>query len=293
MELATLANETLDALFGSSTIPVTSLSLHQLFLLLDTRALYSILHALYELTTRSSSIIHKTTQACMQPHNYQRIMSRMSLSLKRSLSSVSVLSHSTVDEDEGSDLTFTDDFLNHIALYEQNRGKDLSQLLRSLRRTEASSQSTAIKHAKSISQSYVSADSGRKPLSSISEDLNDEVIAGFSEVAESITALRHLIKKCGTLAYGELSYPILKEVCLLLVEYCKSSQLCSLLWESSVHLCPRLRLETITQIFLLLGSTAKAGFYDCSSFFAVGCVLLAFFREYQGEIVGPLMCGES
>ena len=58
MELATLANETLDALFGSSTIPVTSLSLHQLFLLLDTRALYSILHALYELTTRSSSIIH-------------------------------------------------------------------------------------------------------------------------------------------------------------------------------------------------------------------------------------------
>ena len=48
-----------------------------------------------------------------------------------------------------------------------------------------------------------------------------------------------------------------------------------------------------TLIFLLLGSTAKAGFYDCSSFFAVGCVLLAFFREYQGEIVGPLMCGES
>ena len=275
-------------MFGSSTIPVASLSLHQLFRLLDTHALYSILHALYELTTRSSSIIHKTTQACVQPHNYQRIMSRMSLSLKRSLSSVSVLSHSTVDEDEGSDLTFTDDFLNHIALYEQNRGKDLSQLLRSLRRSEAASQSTAIKHAKSISQSYVSADSGRKPLCSISEELNDEVIAGFSEVAESITALRHLIKKCGKLEYGELSYPILKEVCLLLVEYCKSSQLCSLLWESSV--CSRLRspLETITQIFGLLGSTAISGFYDCSSFFALGCVLLAFFREYQGEIVGLL-----
>ena len=284
-DLDAQATETLDALFGSSTIPVASLSLHQLFSLLGTNAPYSMLHALYELITRSASIIHKTVEACAQPCNFQRIRSRMSKSMRQSLSSVSVLSHSTDDEDKGSDLTFTDDFLNHVVLYEQNRNKDLSQLLRSLRRTEAANQSVAIKHAKPISQSYVPSDSGLKPLSSISEELNDDVINGFLEVAESVSTLRRVIKKCGKLDYGDLSYSILKEACLLLVEYCKSSHLCLLLWDASGHSIVSSRLEVINQIFLLLGSTSTAGFSDCPSFFAIGCVLLAFFREYQGEIV--------
>lgn len=282
-----LSTQALDSLFGSSTIPVSALSLHQLFLLVNSPSSYSILHSLYELTSRAPPLILKATQVCSQPQSLQRIISYVSSPLKRSLSSLSMVSHSTTGEDEEEKpALFGDDFLNHVSVYEQNRGKDIAQLLRSLKKNESSSQSTAIKHA-SISRSYAPSitDSSISHATNPSSELNETMIVELAELAESVTVLQKIVTKASNLEFGELSYPILKEVCSLLVEYCHNARLCSLLWETSGLSGSISQTDVIRSIFLLLGSTDATGFNDCASFFALGCVLLSFFQEYQGDIV--------
>ena len=110
------------------------------------------------------------------------------------------------------------------------------------------------------------------------------MIAELAELAESVTVLQKIVTKASNLEFGELSYPILKEVCSLLVEYCHNARLCSLLWETSGLSGSISQTDVIRSIFLL-GSTDATGFNDCASFFALGCVLLSFFQEYQGDIV--------
>ena len=231
--ITALSNQALDSLFGSSTIPVSALSLHQLFLLVNSQSNYSILHSLYELTSRAPPLIRKVTQVCSQPQSLQRMISYVSSPLKRSLSSLSTVSRSTVGDDE-KPASFGDDFLNHVSVYEQNRGRDIAQLLRSLRKNESPSPSMAIKHA-TISRSYApsTVTSSLSHAASSGDELNETIIAELAELAESVTILQKIVTKAGNLEFGELSYPILKEVCLLLVEYCHNSRLCPLLWETS------------------------------------------------------------
>lgn len=212
---------TLNALYGTTLEGVSTLSLHDLFSLLRSQSYYAVFHSLHEINQRSISLVKDFSFIMMNNKISRRFMSSISSSLRRSMSSISVLSTNEEEEE-----IFENDFLFKAVHFSQNRGNEINQILLNLQQKDAAQPSTAIKRmGTSLRSSYQSQFS----LSQINEDENVD-LTDFNETTQSVTLLKDLITACGNGAYGTLRFPISILCSAILINYCSNPQLCTLMW---------------------------------------------------------------
>lgn len=218
---------TLNALYGTTLEGVSTLSLHDLFLLLRSQSYYAVFHSLLEINHRSFSIVKDFSFIMMNTKISRRFMSSISSSLRRSMSSISVLSTNEEEEE-----IFENDFLFKAVHFSQNRGNEINQIILNIQQQDTTQPSTAIKRMRtSIRSSYQSQFS----LSQINEDESID-LTDFNETTQSVTLLKDLITACGNGAYGSLRFPICVLCSAILINYCSNPQLCTLMWNEGIVL---------------------------------------------------------
>ncbi len=279
------SNEILDLLYGQEE-SVHDLSFHQIFQLVDTTAPYAVVRALEELDHRIADLLHQINPVLRNPQGLQRAMSLMSLSFRSSMSTCSVFSRSQSGEesDEEPSEVFENDFLSRSQVYTKNREKGLQSAMKSIQESEYRNTASAIKHLSKEPLHSLYSDSAQSlttPTSSSESFLYQQ----YAEMTESLQILHSVLTRAGNLAYPteslSLQYSILRRLGQVLRHYCESERLCDQLWRDQV----------IKDLFAAVGyakskktNASEQRVADDGSFYAIGCVLLNFFRRFQGDI---------
>lgn len=217
---------TLNALYGTSLEGVSSLSLHHLFSLLNTQSDYAVFHSLNEIYKRVEGVVKDLSYCFSNKKINKRLITSVSSSFRRSLSSISVLSINQEEEQ-----VFDNDFLFVPNHYSQNRGGELNQILVSTQLSETANATTAIKRVGvPIRNSYQS----HSTLGQINED--EEIdMTDFNEITNSISLLNRILTDCGTGEYSDLRFPICILCSSILMKYCSSPQLCNMIWDERMR----------------------------------------------------------
>lgn len=264
----------LNALYGTSLEGVSSLSLHYLFSLLDCQSDYAVFHSLNEIYKRVEGVVKDLSYCFSNKKINKRLITSVSSSFRRSLSSISVLSINQEEEQ-----VFDNDFLFVPNHYSQNRGGELNQILASTQLSEKANATTAIKRAGiPIRASYQS----HSTLGQINED--EEIdMTDFNELTNSIALLNRILTDCGSGEYGNLRFPICILCSSILMKYCSSPQLCNLIWDERTSIHVRLCIDLVYTVITLLGSMDKTHLDD-DCIYSFGCFLISFFMHFQGDI---------
>ena len=235
---------------------------------------------------RIADLLHQINPVLRNPQGLQRAMSLMSLSFRSSMSTCSVFSRSQSGEesDEEPSEVFENDFLSRSQVYTKNREKGLQSAMKSIQESEYRNTASAIKHLSKEPLHSLYSDSAQSlttPTSSSESFLYQQ----YAEMTESLQILHSVLTRAGNLAYPteslSLQYSILRRLGQVLRHYCESERLCDQLWRDQV----------IKDLFAAVGyakskktNASEQRVADDGSFYAIGCVLLNFFRRFQGDI---------
>ena len=282
------SNELLDLLYGQEEC-IHEFSFHQVFQLLNTTAPYAVLRALEELDYRIPDLLLQINPILRSPQGFQRAMSFVSFPFRRSMSTCSVFSRSQSGEDDSDEEpseVFENDFLSRSQVYTKNREKGLQTVMRTVQESEFRNDVSAIKHL-SKDRLHTSPSDSTQSLTTPTSSSESILYQQYAEMTESLPILHKVLRQVGNLLYPTdslpLQYSILRRLGQVLHHYCESQPFCDQLWRDQI----------IKDLFAALGyakskktNAAEQRVADDGSFYAIGCVLLSFFRRFQGDISG-------